>query len=119
MSWESYDLSDDTQGGISPGASYGQPVWYRWRFAKPVTDEHFKVNLMVRLTGMSKGTIHVNGHHLGRYWQIGPQEDYKIPVAWLKEENELLIFDEEGRTPERVRLLLDEKSRYPWVMAGQ
>ncbi|MCM3133435.1 beta-galactosidase [Paenibacillus polysaccharolyticus] len=114
-SWESYDLSEDTQEVISPGASNGQPVWYRWRFAKPVTAEHHKVNLMLRMTGMSKGTIHVNGHHLGRYWQIGPQEDYKIPVAWLREENELLIFDEEGRTPERVRLLLDEMSRYPWI----
>ncbi|WP_145332523.1 beta-galactosidase [Paenibacillus xylanexedens] len=118
-SWESYGLSGDTPAVTSPGASYGQPVWYRWRFAKPVTAEHHKVNLMLRMTGMSKGTIHVNGHHLGRYWQIGPQEDYKIPVAWLKEENELLIFDEEGRTPERVRLLLDEMSRYPWVMAGK
>ncbi|WP_145323688.1 beta-galactosidase [Paenibacillus xylanexedens] len=95
--------------------SYGQPVWYRWRFAKPVVSEHHKVNLMLRLTGMSKGTIHLNGHHLGRYWQIGPQEDYKIPVAWLQEENELLLFDEEGRTPERVRFILDELSRYPWV----
>ncbi|OMF12138.1 beta-galactosidase [Paenibacillus amylolyticus] len=96
--------------------SYCQPVWYRWRFAKPTVSEHHKVNLMLRLTGMSKGTIHLNGHHLGRYWQIGPQEDYKIPVAWLQEENELLLFDEEGRTPERVRFLLDELSRYPWVV---
>ncbi|MGE6664881.1 beta-galactosidase [Paenibacillus xylanexedens] len=96
--------------------SYGQPVWYRWRFAKPAVSEHHKVNLMLRLTGMSKGTIHLNGHHLGRYWQIGPQEDYKIPVAWLQEENELLLFDEEGRTPERVRFLLDALSRYPWVV---
>lgn len=95
--------------------SYGQPVWYRWRFAKPAVSEHHKVNLMLRLTGMSKGTIHLNGHHLGRYWQIGPQEDYKIPVAWLQEENELLLFDEEGKTPERVRFLLDALSRYPWV----
>ncbi|MFX3646779.1 MAG: beta-galactosidase [Paenibacillus sp.] len=96
--------------------SYIQPTWYRWRFAKPAISEHHKVNLMLRLTGMSKGTIHLNGHHLGRYWQIGPQEDYKIPVAWLQEENELLLFDEEGRTPERVRFLLDTPSRYPWVV---
>lgn len=96
--------------------SYGQPVWYRWRFTKSAVSEHHKVNLMLRLTGMSKGTIHLNGHHLGRYWQIGPQEDYKIPVAWLQEENELLLFDEEGRTPERVRFLLDALSRYPWVV---
>ncbi|WP_258166251.1 beta-galactosidase [Paenibacillus sp. PCH8] len=96
--------------------SYSQPVWYRWRFAKPVVSTHHKVNLMLRLTGMSKGTLHLNGHDLGRYWQIGPQEDYKIPMAWLKEENELLLFDEEGRTPERVRFMLDEQSRYPWIV---
>jgi len=105
-----------TSGTLRAQDSYGQPVWYRWRFAMPTIAEHYKVNLMLRLTGMSKGTIHLNGHHLGRYWQIGPQEDYKIPVAWLQEDNELLLFDEEGRTPERVRFLLDTPSRYPWVV---
>ncbi|MBB6024314.1 hypothetical protein HNR77_005422 [Paenibacillus sp. JGP012] len=133
--WEPYDAEVHSLAGekhlnvanngnsiskVAAGSdSYHQPVWYRWRFAKPVEGEHHKINLMLRLTGMSKGTIHVNGHHLGRYWQIGPQEDYKIPMAWLKEENELLIFDEEGRAPERVRLLLDEMSRHPWVTAGK
>ncbi|MDK8191928.1 hypothetical protein QP794_17710 [Paenibacillus sp. UMB7766-LJ446] len=67
---------------------------YRWRFVKPTVSvsENPKVNLMLRLTGMSKGTIHLNGHHLGRHLKIGPQEDYKIPVAWLQEENELLFI---------------------------
>lgn len=96
--------------------SYGQPVWYRWRFSKSAVPEHFRVHLMLRLTGMSKGTLHLNGHHLGRYWQIGPQEDYKIPVSWLQDENELLLFDEEGRRPERVRFLYDNLSQYPWVV---
>ncbi|WP_413372919.1 beta-galactosidase [Paenibacillus taichungensis] len=96
--------------------SYGQPVWYRWRFSKSAVPEHFRVNLMLRLTGMSKGTLHLNGHHLGRYWQIGPQEDYKIPLSWLQDENELLLFDEEGRTPEQVRFLYDNLSQYPWVV---
>ena len=53
VSWESYDLIDNIQKVISPGASNG-PVWYRWRFAKPVTAGHHKVNLMLRMTGMSK-----------------------------------------------------------------
>ncbi|MGF9698563.1 beta-galactosidase [Paenibacillus sp. MABNR03] len=98
--------------------SSGQPVWYRWRFSRPIVSEFYEVNLMLRLTGMSKGTLHLNGHHLGRYWQIGPQEDYKIPVSWLQEENELLVFDEEGCAPDRIRLLYDEPSRYPWFVIG-
>ena len=130
--WGTLDTSDElvdqveTKGAAQYGGnrmanplidrSYGQPVWYRWEFSRPSVPEHYQVNLMVRLTGMSKGTLHLNGHHLGRYWQIGPQEDYKVPVSWLQDENELLIFDEEGCTPDRIRLLYDEPSRYPWVV---
>lgn len=47
---------------------------------------------------------------------IRPQEDYKIPISWLQDENELLLFDEEGRTPERVRFLYDNLSRYRWFV---
>lgn len=110
------EKSKPTSNALQAQGSHGQPVWYRWHFTKPVVSEHHKVNLMLRLTGMSKGTIHLNGHHLGRYWQIGPQEDYKIPVSWLQDDNELLLFDEEGRTPTHVRFLLDALSHYPWVM---
>ena len=110
------DYSGNWNAMSAGNGSYGQPVWYRWRFSKSAVPEHFRVNLMLRLTGMSKGTLHLNGHHLGRYWQIGPQEDYKIPISWLQDENELLLFDEEGRTPERVRFLYDNLSRYPWVV---
>ncbi|QOS80536.1 beta-galactosidase [Paenibacillus sp. JNUCC31] len=130
--WETYEASNksghlqthgqtaDYSGNRSAtpvgNGSNGQPVWYRWQFSKSAVPGHYRVNLMLRLTGMSKGTLHLNGHHLGRYWQIGPQEDYKIPVSWLQEENELLLFDEEGRAPERVRLLYDNLSQYPWVV---
>ena len=64
---------------------------------------------------MEKGFIWLNGINLGRYWQIGPQEDYKIPTTWLKEQNELIVFDETGRQPERVRLLWEESSLGTWV----
>lgn len=60
----------------------------------------------IRLTGIGKGEIWINGKSLGRFWQIGPQEDYKIPVSWLLPENELVIFDEEGKEPRDVRILL-------------
>lgn len=56
--------------------------------------------------------------NLGRYWQIGPQEDYKIPLAWLQDHNELVIFDEEGRQPEKVKLLYDNQSDWHWISVG-
>jgi hypothetical protein len=59
------------------------------------------------LPGLRKGQIWVNGHNLGRYWQIGPQEYYKMPAAWLRAQNELVIFEEEGGVPDRVWVGVD------------
>ena len=49
--------------------------------------------------GLRKGQIWLNGRDVGRYWQIGPQEAYKLPASWLEPQNELLVFDEEGGDP--------------------
>ena len=63
---------------------------------------------------MSKGQIVLNGHHVGRYWQqtregriVGPYERYALPSAWLKLDapNELMFFDEHGRTPDKCKLV--------------
>ena len=32
----------------------------------------------------SKGMVWVNGHNLGRYWQIGPQQRLYCPASWLR-----------------------------------
>ncbi|MCU4164139.1 beta-galactosidase [Carboxylicivirga caseinilyticus] len=41
-----------------------------------------------------KGVVWVNGHALGRYWNIGPTQTMFIPAPWLKKgENEILILD--------------------------
>ena len=41
-----------------------------------------------------KGLVYVNGHALGRIWEIGPQQTLYVPGCWLKKgENEILVFD--------------------------
>ena len=36
----------------------------------------------------------VNGHCLGRFWQIGPQQTLFLPGCWLKKgENEIIVMD--------------------------
>ena len=41
-----------------------------------------------------KGVVWVNGHNLGRYWNVGPQKQLYCPAPWLKKgKNELVIFD--------------------------
>ena len=62
----------------------------------------FKGNFNVAVTGdvyfdmsnYSKGMVYINGHNLGRYWNIGPQQRLYCPATWLKKgENEIIVFD--------------------------
>jgi beta-galactosidase len=42
----------------------------------------------------AKGVVFVNGHNLGRYWKIGPQQRLYCPASWLKTgKNEIIVFD--------------------------
>jgi beta-galactosidase len=46
------------------------------------------------MTNYRKGIVWVNGHNLGRYWEIGPQKRLYCPEPWLKKRgNEIIIFD--------------------------
>jgi beta-galactosidase len=41
-----------------------------------------------------KGCVWINGHHLGRYWQTGPQQTIYVPAEWLKKgNNEIVVFE--------------------------
>ncbi len=41
-----------------------------------------------------KGVVWVNGHNLGRYWQIGPQQTIYLPAEWLhKGKNNIAVFE--------------------------
>lgn len=42
----------------------------------------------------TKGFVWVNGHHLGRYWKLGPQTRLYCPAIFLQRgHNQILIFD--------------------------
>ena len=46
------------------------------------------------MSNYSKGFVYVNGHHLGRYWNIGPQQKLYCPASWLKKgKNEIIVLD--------------------------
>ncbi len=43
---------------------------------------------------LTKGQLWINGHALGRFWNVGPQKTLYLPGPWLKPgKNELVIFD--------------------------
>ncbi|GIN74631.1 beta-galactosidase [Bacillus sp. J14TS2] len=42
----------------------------------------------------TKGVVFVNGHNLGRYWEIGPQQTLYVPGPYLREgENEIILLE--------------------------
>ncbi|MEQ1644592.1 MAG: beta-galactosidase family protein [Pyrinomonadaceae bacterium] len=44
-----------------------------------------------------KGHVWVNGHHLGRFWEIGPQQSLYVPIGWLKKgKNSIIVLDLEN-----------------------
>ena len=50
------------------------------------------------MRGFGKGHVWVNGHHLGRFWSIGPQQSLYLPVGWLKKgKNSIVVLDLENK----------------------
>jgi beta-galactosidase len=90
------------------------------------SDDDFRIDVK----GLGKGMLYINGHMLGRYWLIeangwGPDENwqspvndglslalpgkptqryYNMPKAWLKEINQIVIFEEQPKLPLNVNL---------------
>lgn len=49
------------------------------------------------LRGWGKGVVWVNGHCLGRYWNIGPTQTMYLPGPWMKAgANEIIVLDMVG-----------------------
>jgi len=58
----------------------------------------------------TKGVVFINGHNLGRYWDLGPQETLYIPSPWLQKGlNELLVFELENCKQPQVLFSLEPK----------
>ena len=73
----------------------GTPVIYEGTFTLADTGDTF-----LDMTEWGKGIVFVNGHNLGRYWQVGPQQTLYLPGAWLnKGENKIVIFEQLNDAP--------------------
>ncbi|MVT12257.1 glycoside hydrolase family 35 protein [Chitinophaga tropicalis] len=46
------------------------------------------------MSNWGKGAVWINGHNLGRYWEVGPQQTLYIPAEWLKKgKNEIAVLE--------------------------
>ncbi len=83
----------------------GYPGWWVSDFPKPgVPGPFFLVT-----QGLSKGQAYLNGHAVGRYWEIGPQHSLYLPEPWFEPRNRVVIFDEEGKSPADTYLMRDSR----------
>lgn len=48
----------------------------------------------IDMSKYSKGVVYINGHNLGRYWNIGPQQRLYCPASFLqKGNNSIVVMD--------------------------
>ncbi len=93
MNWEVYNLPMDKKFIYdlrSSGKIINKPgIIFKGNFSLIETGDTF-----FDISNFMKGIVWVNGHNLGRYWNIGPQKRLFCPESWLRRGlNEIIIFD--------------------------
>ncbi|MBE9586803.1 beta-galactosidase [Mucilaginibacter sp. JRF] len=91
--WKMYRLPFESLAGFKFSAkniSNDLPALYKGTFTLNIVADTY---LDMRQFG--KGFVFLNGHNLGKYWNIGPQQTIYIPSVWLKKgKNEICVFDQ-------------------------
>ena len=106
--WERYGIPDDYEQAIRAldGFAGRRVDEYHEGFADEVkifgTRGYYRGTFSVSAVGdtwldmstWGKGQVYVNGHALGRFWEIGPQQTLYVPGCWLKRgQNEIVVLD--------------------------
>lgn len=105
-------------------------TWFKTNFQLTQAVLQSDADFRIDAVGLGKGMLFINGHMLGRYWLIEgngygadeswlyiplnglsqapagqpTQQYYHVPKAWLKENNQLIIFEEQPNLPFKVNL---------------
>jgi beta-galactosidase len=114
------EITNNLKGIISPVLIADQEITGKWQMYKlpmssvpeierdglnAVTDHpaiyHAKFDLsetgdtFLDMSKWGKGIVFINGHNLGRFWKIGPQQTLYLPGCWLKKgANDIVVFDQ-------------------------
>ena len=65
------------------------PMFFHARFTLKAPGDTF-----LDTRNLGKGAVWINGHNLGRFWSVGPQNTLYVPGPWLhKGVNEIVVFD--------------------------
>ncbi|HLN56261.1 MAG TPA: beta-galactosidase family protein [Bacteroidales bacterium] len=98
MNWKVFGLPMDEKfiyNLRSSGKNLDKPgIFFRGNFMINAAAGVSKGDTYIDVSNFTKGIVWVNGHNLGRYWNIGPQTRLYCPASFLREGlNEVMIFD--------------------------
>ena len=98
MNWQVYNLPMDRKFIYdlrSSGKTINKPgIFFKGNFVLTKDAGTLSCDTYIDMSNYVKGLVWVNGHNLGRYWNIGPQKRLYCPAPWLKEGlNEIIVFD--------------------------
>jgi len=93
LNWQQFRLPFDTlPAGKAKAYSLTRgnaPVLKEGTFVLSKTGDTY-----LDMSSWGKGTVWINGHNLGRYWEIGPQQTIYVPAEWLKAgENHIAVLE--------------------------
>ena len=75
------------------------PAFYRGHFDLRETGDTF-----LDTRGWGKGAVWINGHAIGRFWNLGPQQTLYVPAPWLRKgTNEIVVFTQSQPQDARLR----------------
>jgi len=91
IGWQVFPLPMDDLSRLkflSAGTGLTGPAFYQGHFDLQTTGDTF-----LDLRGWGKGAVWINGHALGRFWSVGPQQTLYVPAPFLKQgTNEVVVF---------------------------
>ena len=101
--WLQYTLPLDNIEKVDFTKEYekGLPGFYRFTLTVNEPADTF-----LAFDGWGKGCVFVNGFHIGRFWEIGPQKRLYIPAPLLKNgQNEIIVFETDGKSCDTITLM--------------
>lgn len=101
--WMHYSLPLDNLEQLDFSKGYQPQVASFYRFEVDVDETG---DTFLDFSGWGKGVAFVNGFHIGRFWEVGPQKRLYIPGPLLKKgKNEIILFETEGKAQETIQLV--------------
>jgi hypothetical protein len=117
LGWKMYPLlqgekqhiaANHAEVGWSEGAEGSPLSWYKTRFEIPAATLEKEADYRLDAFGLGKGMLFVNGFMIGRHWLIRSpggdfsQRYYHVPASVLSTTNSLVVFEEQGASPDSM-----------------